>query len=90
MQQINVFEAKTHLSKLLERVESGEEIIIARGGKPIARLISYQESNPAPRKPGRLKGRIHNIDSLLEPDPELEQAFLETPAVPNLTANKKR
>jgi prevent-host-death family protein len=77
MQQINVFEAKTHLSKLLERVELGEEIIIARGGKPVARLIAFQASNPEPRTPGRLKGKIHNIASLLEPDPELERAFLE-------------
>ena len=38
---VNVHEAKTHLSKLLERVEAGEEVIIARAGEPVARLIPF-------------------------------------------------
>lgn len=38
---VNVHEAKTHLSKLLERVEAGEEVIIARAGQPVARLIAF-------------------------------------------------
>jgi len=41
MQTVNVHEAKTHLSRLLERVEGGEEVIIARAGRPVARLIPY-------------------------------------------------
>lgn len=54
MQTINVHEAKTHLSKLLESVEQGEEIIIARAGKPVARLTAYK---PQQRRPGALKGK---------------------------------
>ena len=54
MQTVNIHEAKTHLSKLLEIVDQGEEVIIARAGKPIAKLVSYQ---PAQRKPGALKGK---------------------------------
>jgi prevent-host-death family protein len=39
---VNVHEAKTHLSKLLERVESGEEVVIARSGRPVAKLIRFK------------------------------------------------
>ncbi len=42
MNEVNVHDAKTHFSKLLRRVENGEEVVIARGGKPIARLVPYQ------------------------------------------------
>lgn len=54
---INVYEAKTNLSKLLERVEKGDEIVLGRAGRPIARLVAYRpQSNP--RVPGRLAGKI--------------------------------
>ena len=55
MKVVNVHEAKTHLSRLLERVEAGEEIVIARNGKPVARLVPVSTE---PRRPGRLKGRL--------------------------------
>ncbi len=55
MKVVNVHEAKTHLSRLLERVDAGEEIVIARNGKPVARLVPV---SAAPRRPGRLKGRL--------------------------------
>jgi prevent-host-death family protein len=42
MTQVNIHEAKTHLSRLLQRVAAGEEIVIARGGKPVARLVPLQ------------------------------------------------
>ncbi|MBW2263657.1 MAG: type II toxin-antitoxin system Phd/YefM family antitoxin [Deltaproteobacteria bacterium] len=51
MTKVNVHEAKTHLSRLLERVEAGEEIVIARAGKPVARLLPFDEGQP-PRVPG--------------------------------------
>jgi prevent-host-death family protein len=54
---VNVHDAKTHLSKLLERVERGEEIVLARAGKPVARLVPVA-SRRKPYKPGFLKGRI--------------------------------
>ena len=53
----NVHEAKTHFSKLLERVLNGEEVIIAKSGKPVARILPLT-SNTAPRKPGVDKGKI--------------------------------
>ena len=55
MEIFNVHDAKTHLSRLLERVAQGEEIIIAKSGRPIAKLVRI---TCEPRRPGRLKGRI--------------------------------
>jgi prevent-host-death family protein len=54
---VNVHEAKTHLSRLLEQVESGEDIVIARAGKPVARLTLYQ-APPPDRRPGRWRGQV--------------------------------
>ena len=48
MKAVNVHEAKTQLSKLLARVEKGQEIVIARAGKPVARLVPHQASDAAP------------------------------------------
>jgi prevent-host-death family protein len=57
MAMINTHEAKTHLSRLLERVAGGEEIVIGKAGKPIAKLVPYVERKE-PRKLGTLKGKI--------------------------------
>jgi prevent-host-death family protein len=57
MRQINIHEAKTHLSRLVEEVNLGEEIIIAKAGKPMAKLVPIKQSQ-AKRKPGLLKGKI--------------------------------
>lgn len=53
--QINIHQAKTQLSRLLERVATGEEIVIAKSGKPVAKLVPFRETA---RRPGRLKGKI--------------------------------
>jgi prevent-host-death family protein len=68
---VNVHEAKTQLSRLLERVESGEEVIIARAGKPVARLVPLATASPR-RIPGRLKGMVHIPDSFFDPMSEEE------------------
>ena len=65
----NVHEAKTHLSRLLERVAAGEEIIIARDGKPVARLAPLKPEHQ-PRRPGALAGKIRIADDFDEPLPE--------------------
>lgn len=54
MDTFNVHEAKKHLSQLLDRVSRGEEIILARGGRPIAKLVPIAAET---RRPGRLAGR---------------------------------
>jgi prevent-host-death family protein len=58
LEQVNMHEAKTHLSRLVERVEHGEEIIISRAGKPAAKLVPVTQVNPAPRKLGGWEGRM--------------------------------
>ncbi len=55
---VNVYEAKTRLSSLLNRAESGEEIIIARNGRPVARLTAIAAHRPD-RTPGSLRGLVH-------------------------------
>jgi prevent-host-death family protein len=60
MQTVNIHHAKTHLSQLVEAVSHGEEIIIARAGKPAAKLVPIS-SAPVKRKPGRLKNKIGEI-----------------------------
>ena len=54
---VNMHEAKTHLSRLVEQVLEGEEIILAKAGKPLVKLEPYKKT-PGPRKPGGLKGKI--------------------------------
>ena len=57
MTTVNIHEAKANFSKLIETVMQGEEIIIAKAGKPVAKLVSIASVKPE-RKPGALKGRI--------------------------------
>jgi prevent-host-death family protein len=73
MAQVNIHDAKTHLSRLLERVAAGEEIVIAKAGKPVARLSPIRK--PSARQPGLAKGRV--TDALFEPLPEEELAGWE-------------
>jgi len=54
---VNIHEAKTHLSQLLQRVSAGEEIILAKAGKPVARLVPFT-AQPTQRLPGSAKGQI--------------------------------
>jgi prevent-host-death family protein len=69
MAEVNIHEAKTHLSKLLQRVLSGEQIVIAKGGKPIARLVPYEPSEQ--RNFGVDRGLFEvpdNFDTPLDPE----------------------
>ena len=73
--QVNMHEAKTHLSRLVERVEAGEEIVISRAGKPVARIIAVR-APAGSRAPGRLRGRIRVSDDFDAPLPdEVAAAF---------------
>ncbi len=67
---INVHSAKARLSELLERAASGEEVVIAKRGKPFVRLVAVEDRSP--RRPGIAKGRL--TDAFFEPlsDEELE------------------
>ncbi len=55
---VNVHEAKTRLSLLLKKAENGEDIVIARNGHPIARLVAYKPDAASPRRPGGWEGRV--------------------------------
>ena len=70
MATVNVHQAKTNLSRLLDRALAGEEVIIAKAGKPLARLVPVAETEP--RRPGLAKGRV--TDAFFEPLPEDELA----------------
>jgi prevent-host-death family protein len=77
MPTYTVHEAKTHLSKLIERAERGEEVIIARGDKPVVQITAL-ENKPKPRRePGAFAGQIVIHDSFFDPMTEEELALWE-------------
>jgi prevent-host-death family protein len=80
--QVNVYEAKTQFSKLLQQVEAGDEIVIARHGKPIARLVPLQRT-AAPRQLGSLRGKIWMAPDFDEPDQELIDLMENGPIFPD-------
>jgi prevent-host-death family protein len=71
---VNIHEAKTHLSRLVERAAAGEEIIISKAGRPMARLGPIPKA-PTPRKPGRWRGRVVIHGDFDELPPEIDAAF---------------
>lgn len=72
---VNIHEAKTHLSRLIERVLAGEEIVIARGGKPVAKLVPL-DNRVAGRAPGSARGSVILHDDFGAPLPaEIQRAF---------------
>jgi len=76
MSQVNIHEAKTQLSKLIECASRGEEVIIARAGKPVARLTAIS-AVPQGRCFGAMKGKASVGDEFFEPLPEDELAAWE-------------
>jgi prevent-host-death family protein len=76
MKVVNIHQAKTTLSQLLESALAGEEVIISKAGKPLARLIPYQ-SEKKPRTPGYWKGKVKMADDFDAPlPPEILAGFL--------------
>jgi prevent-host-death family protein len=67
-ESVNIHEAKTHLSKLVDRAAAGSEIVIAKAGKPVARLVPLAPARPA-RKLGALKGKLRVPDNFDAPLP---------------------
>lgn len=75
MLEVNTHQAKTHLSRLLQRVAAGEEIVISRAGKPLARLVPFREPNRN-RALGEDKGLYHVPEDFNAPLPDdLMEAF---------------
>jgi prevent-host-death family protein len=71
---VNVHEAKTHLSKLLKQAAAGEEVVVAAAGRPVAKIVAYDEPLQ-PRTPGMLAGQIEIADDFDELPPEFAEAF---------------
>lgn len=75
MDTINIHEAKTHFSRLLERIAKGEEIVIAKSGKPVARLVPFEEHH-SPRVGGQWKGLVCIREDFDQPlPPEMSAGF---------------
>jgi prevent-host-death family protein len=71
---VNIHDAKTHLSRLIARVQKGEEIVLGKAGKPVAKLVPYSESE-GPRTPGAWRGRVRIAKDFDELPPEVASAF---------------
>jgi prevent-host-death family protein len=95
--QVNIHEAKTHLSRLLKRVAAGEEITISRAGVPVAKLIASRAQSKS-RPMGMDRGKIWMADDFDRPDPKLEALFYgpittgapEMPAAPKTRPGRKK
>ena len=85
---VNIHHAKTHLSKLIAQAENGEEVIIARNGKPVVKLVAV---TPVKRKSllGALKGKFSISDDFHLSDPEIEDLFYNSPLFPEDASEKK-
>ena len=71
----NLYEAKTSLSRLVDRAASGEEIILSKAGKPLAKLVPFHRP-PEPRQPGGWEGRVRISEDFDAPlPPEIQDAF---------------
>jgi prevent-host-death family protein len=71
----NLYEAKTSLSRLVDRAANGEEIILSKAGKPLAKLVPFYRP-PEPRQPGGWEGRVRISDDFDAPlPPEIQDAF---------------
>ncbi len=77
MQIYNIHEAKTNLSKLIEKMLAGEEVIIAKAGKPVAKVMAYKEKKLKPRKFGLWKGKVWISDDFNDEDEEINKLFYE-------------
>ena len=74
MQIVNIHAAKTNLSKLIEEVLAGKEVVIAKAGKPVAKLIGYK-GKMKPRKPGLWKGKVWIAPDFDDEDEEINEMF---------------
>lgn len=76
--QFNIHDAKTHFSRLIDEVSNGEEIVIAKAGRPVAKLVRIEAAIPS-RRPGFLKGKIRIADDFDAPLPtEVLDAFVSS------------
>jgi len=75
MAQVGMHEAKTKLSQLVERAEAGEDIVIARNGTPVARLVPVASTSSLAAVHGALRGQVHLADDFDELPDDIAEAF---------------
>jgi prevent-host-death family protein len=77
LESVNMHEAKTHLSRLVERVEGGEEIVISRAGKPAAKLVPVPQERPGKRELGGWEGKVWmaSEEEMKKVDQEIAEEF---------------
>lgn len=73
----NIYQAKTNLSQLIEQVLAGKDVVIAKAGKPVARLVPYL-TDKKPRIPGKFKGHFVVSDDFDREDEEIKKMFYES------------
>lgn len=71
---VSIHDAKTHFSSLVARAEAGEEIVVCRGSKPVAKIVRYEPPRE-PRRPGALRGQIHIADDFDELPDDIAECF---------------
>lgn len=76
MKMVNIHEAKTQLSKLVAEVEAGGDVVLARAGTPVARIVRLADAKPE-RRFGAMKGRASTSDAFFEDLPEDELSAWE-------------
>lgn len=87
--EVNIHQAKTHLSRLLQRVAAGEEVIIARAGVPVAKLIAA-DSQDKSRPMGIDEGKIWIAEDFDAPDPAFEALFYDAPLTTGPARKRKK
>ncbi len=88
MKVINIQAAKTHLSRIVEQAAAGEEIVLAKAGKPMVRIIPYSPVRAA-RKGGQLKGKIWEAPDVWAPDNMLTEAMTQPSIYPTPADDEK-
>jgi prevent-host-death family protein len=81
MKTVNIHYAKTHLSRLVEEAAAGDDIVIAKAGKPLVRLVRVSVSS-APRPLGQLAGHVKEAKDCWDADPQVEELFYGSPVEP--------
>ncbi len=74
---VNTHEAKSRLSELIRLAEAGETVILARGGKPVARIVAWR-TEPPERSPGAWRGQVQFDDDIVASDPDTVEVFDES------------
>jgi prevent-host-death family protein len=86
--EVNIHEAKTHFSRLIQRVEAGEEVTISRAGKPVAKLIAAGPQHGT-RPLGLDRGKMWMAPDFDAPDHELEALFYDAPITSKTSSQRK-